>query len=182
LGAGDRFPLVFVTSPQNEVDSAWSIAQLNTYVNKVANNTDGYTGSVVASLGATWYGIGSDTAVDARNNAVVSAPVYRVDGVRIATGRSDLWDGSIENTIDVTEQNTAYTYTTVVRTGSNSDGTAATYPFGVPGNRISRGRTTYTDAFWIAGGSENDSVRRGAYAVSEEIHVVNPTGMLLLVR
>jgi hypothetical protein len=86
LVAGDTFHLVFVTSPADTIDSSWNISQLNAHVNDIANNNGGYSGSVVASVGATWYGIGSDTSVNANVNALVSAPVYRVDGVRPQRG------------------------------------------------------------------------------------------------
>jgi hypothetical protein len=60
----------------------------------------------------------------------------------------------------------------VVRTGSNSDGTAGTYPFGVGGDRITRGFATVTSSTWVGGsGSEGDGVRRSAYALSEQIQI-----------
>lgn len=188
LAGGDSFHLAFRTTNRDEVDSTWNISQLNTYVNDIANDGT-YSGSVVAGLGATWYGIGSDmtvdaqdnvTTVDARDNAFVSAPVYRVDGVRVATGYADIWDGTIENPINLTELDE--TDTSVVRTGTLSDGTAAVHAFGVDGDRIVRGFPGHTDSSWIGSQHEDegDGVRRGAYALSEEITVAIPEPSTLM--
>ena len=180
LGPGDRFHFAFVTSPVNTIDSLWTITQLNTHVNDVANDGGGYSGSLVARLGYTWYAIASDTTVDARDNALVSAPVYRIDGEQLASGYSDMWDGTIGVTLTITEKNT--TVTDVVRTGSRSDGTAGQYPFGNAGDgRISRGQNTFTSSGWIEGGSEGDGIRRHAYVLSEEIKVASH-GLLFSIK
>ena len=180
LEVGDTFHLVFITSPVDTINSEWNLTQLNAHVNDIANNTGGYSGSVVASQGLTWYAIASDTNVNANVNALVSAPVYRVDGVRVATGFADIWDGSIEATISVTEQNT--TFTGLTRTGSNSDGTKSSRPFGLPlpAGRIDRGSGNAIDTSWIVNGNEGGGVRRNAFALSEEIQIVPEPGSLAL--
>ena len=179
LAPGDKFHFVFVTSPVDTIDSTWNLTQLNAHVNDIANDGGGYSGSLFARFGYTWYAIASDTNVNARDNAVVSAPVYRLDGELIATGYSDIWDGSIATNINITEKNTVKTG--VVRTGSDSDGTAGIYPFGDGTDTyISRGYSEYSDSNWIAFGQEADSVRRSAYALSEEITIKNIVGTLFV--
>ena len=54
ITVGDTFHLVFITSPVDTMNSEWNLTQLNAHVNDIANNTGGYSGSVVASQGLTF--------------------------------------------------------------------------------------------------------------------------------
>jgi len=77
------------------------------------------------SLPVTWQAFGSfdggQSAIDRFNP---NAPIYRVDGVRIADNAADLYDGSIQNPIDVQPDGTT-PLSSAVWTGSFSDGTPA---------------------------------------------------------
>jgi hypothetical protein len=102
LSAGQSFQLVFVSSTRTARDpldgtvdgiDSTTIADWNNYVNTVASTS---TLAGISSL--TWSAIVSvsdgTTTVHARDNALVSAPVYRTDGALFASGFDDMWDGS----------------------------------------------------------------------------------------
>jgi len=77
----------------------------NDYVTGVANGA----GSVVAGKGWNWYAIASTSVVNANANALVSAPVYRVDNVRVAAGYNGMWEAGgtgekHENPININEK------------------------------------------------------------------------------
>ena len=47
----------------------------------------------------------STPSVDARDNAIIAAPVYVFDTARVATGFTDFWDGTHENSIFLDQTN-----------------------------------------------------------------------------
>lgn len=123
-GAGSFYYLAFVTSATHTAESD-DIGTYNTWVTQQANAVP-----ELNSLGVDWYVIGSTDAVDARDNIAqtvgtvpvgVSAPVYDLQGHRIADDLDDLWSGSIQHNIDQTEL--GGTYTGNVFTGSYANGT-----------------------------------------------------------
>jgi len=119
FGPGDTYQLVFVTSTTRDATSS-NINDYNDFVQDAADN---------AGLGGvTWKAICSTRSnaglvVHARDNAVVSAPVYQLDGGLFATaaGFVDMWDGDLLRPISLTEtlRRTTDMY---VWTGSNSFG------------------------------------------------------------
>lgn len=181
LNPGDTFQLIINTGTNDAPGgTSVTIADVNTFANNVANNV-GYSGSVVASLGATWFAIASTADVNARDNAVVLGPVYRVDGVKVADDLDDMWDGQIDATLDLLVDGVT-TSTEVVRTGTTSSGLASSRPFGA--SRIDRGVPNSTTD-WIGGGGNEASngPRRSVYALSEVITVAvvpEPSSLALL--
>ena len=115
LGDGDTFHLVFVTTTTRDA-SPTDIAVYNAFVQAAADGG----GSVVAGHGFTWKAIGSTETTNARDNAVVSAPVYRLDGVQVATGYADMWSGTIAHPIN--KDQTGATRNVEVWTGSTTGG------------------------------------------------------------
>ena len=126
-GAGSFYYLAFVTSGTRTAESD-DITSYNDWVTAQANAVP----ELAALRGGNldWYAIGSTAAVDARDNIAqtewkvpsgVSAPVYDLHGNRIADDLDDLWDGSIQRQINVTDQDT--TYNGDVWTGSWENGT-----------------------------------------------------------
>ena len=107
LRPGDSFHLVFATSNTTNRDSGggadnFPISQWNTFVDNAA------AASTITAIKPTltainWKAIVSTKDVDARDNALVEAPVYRLDGSRVAAGYADLWDGSIEIDLRLTQ-------------------------------------------------------------------------------
>jgi hypothetical protein len=106
-------------------------------VQGLANATTVY--DMGADEGVTWKVIGSTDAVDARDNTStnptvngIGEPIFLLDGSTIvANDYADLWDGSIQHIIDLTEQGAISTYWPF--TGTYTDGTEA------PGHPTSHG-------------------------------------------
>ena len=149
LEPGDTFQLVFVTSTQRDPNSPL-IDDYNQFVQSAAN-----AAGIGDTVGITWKAIGSTAAVDARDNAFVSAPVYRLDGVQVATSFDDLWDGVLSNPINLTE--TGSFLTTIpysgqgsTWTGTDTSGSATVYPLG-SGWNVTVGKSDKVDWKWIAG-------------------------------
>jgi hypothetical protein len=112
-----------------------------------------------------WFVMGSNATVDARDNAVVSASVYLLDGTKIATGFSDIWDGTLLAPLNRTESNDLVDVS--VWTGSGSDG--------IERNAIGEGGTvTYGDTDrvygqWMSNGFVVPSNNFRLYALSAEL-------------
>ena len=88
-----------------------NIADYNAFVTGLANSQP-----LLAALGTSWTVIASTTAVDARDNSgtnphivagvptTLGAPIYRLDGLRVADNNFDLWNGDYpQHPIAVTE-------------------------------------------------------------------------------
>jgi alpha-galactosidase len=184
LRPGDSFHLVFATSNTTNRDSGGGadnhpISDWNTFVDNAAAATT-ITAFKPTLTAATWHAIVSTTSVDARDNAAVSAPVYRLDGQRVATGYADMWDGSIENAIVLTQNLTTVpgAQSELTWSGSTSAGVAhGTYPLGNGTESALTGRASSAGGGWIAGSTAE---RRGPttslrmYALSERITIETP--------
>ena len=184
LGPGDSFHLVFATSNTTNRNSGggednYPISHWNTFVsNAAAASTVPEIQPTLAAI--NWRAIVSTKAINARDNAPVEAPVYRLDGLRVATGYADLWNGSIANPIQITQNLTVVpgAQSELTWSGSTSAGEAhGTYPLGNGANSALTGRAGSTGGGWIAGGAHE---RRGVssslrmYALSEKITVEFP--------
>jgi len=158
LAAGSEYHLAFVTGfngigyPDGTTSAGSSdIAVYNEFVNTQASYSSDLDG-------IAWYAIGSTATVDARDNAKVVAPVYRLDGTRVADGFSDMWDGQLLNAIkvdqhgvDVTTYGNSNRAWTFVFTGSDTSGQKST-PLGgsdTHPHHSEVGRPWHSDAEWI---------------------------------
>lgn len=178
LSPGDTYRLVFVTSMTTNGNDP-DIAYYNQFATDAANTQAG-----LAALATTWTAIISSTTVDARDNTGTvpftdgaGIPIYLVDGAtKVADSYADLWDGTIDNPIDVFETGAIWTAGDTVAaiwTGSNADGSAfagrsvgdAIIEFG----RINLGET---DSHWVTAASNTTGTQRRLYALSGEITVV----------
>ncbi len=192
LGVGDSFHLVF--GLDKNFSSTNTVAAFNAYVTDAANNTGSFAGgnSVVAGLGADWFVIGSEIdttpvtgfTIHARDNALVTTGVYLINGVKVADGFADMWDGTLDNAINL-QKDGVTAYTTLSHTGTTSAGFAIgsnqTFGPNTGQTRISRGFVA-TDSTWIESGNETHRTSRGVYALSESITIVavpEPTTSLL---
>ena len=120
LNPGDTYHLVFVSSTFRDANST-AIADYNAHVQAAADNATISIG-VGSSIGdIIWKAIGTTDSVNAIDNINVSGPVYRIDNVRVADDETDLFDGSIQASISITE-NGVFQLGPVF-TGSLSDGT-----------------------------------------------------------
>ena len=98
LSPGATYHLAFVTDGTTAATSA-DIETYNTFV----RNEAGRSGAITEGWGIDWFAIGSTEDIDARDNAVVSAPIYLLDGTMLATGYGDLWDGTLNDTFSVSQ-------------------------------------------------------------------------------
>jgi hypothetical protein len=102
---------VFVTSGARNATSS-NIADYNIFVQNAARSSSVLNTALTTAgfdpTSITWTAIASTSAVNARVNTQTRAtdtsrPIYRLDGALIATSYADLWDGSIRDTLNVTE-------------------------------------------------------------------------------
>ena len=181
---GDTYQLVFLTSTTRDASST-DIAVYNAFVNTAAD------GSPLTGVpGVTWYAIASTyiqpsgPGVNAKDNALVSAPVYRLDLALVATGFDDMWNSSISNPINVTEQGiqvSAAPNSAAARvwTGSHENGTFNTArSLGSTTHEIMPGYFSYNDGNWWISGSVSGVSRFDLYplyALSETLTIVAPS-------
>lgn len=172
LNPGDQYRLVFITSGITAASSS-SIDDYNAFVDSLAKAT----GSAVEDLNTTWAIIGSTTSIDARDNTHTndaagdpSVPIYRLDGQRVADSNADLWDGSINAAISITEKGgglSTYTWT-----GTATNGTKRT-PYELGSSSTYVGASFTTSSVWISAGYYTDpAVGRPVYAMSGVLTVV----------
>jgi hypothetical protein len=110
----------------------------------------------VTTLGdITWKAIASTSDVDARDNiGDPLAPIFLLDGNKVATSEADLWDGVLDHPINITELGTptdewpVWTGTCIVGTGVPP--IAIGEPYRVLGGLYSHpGRPDAADLSWI---------------------------------
>jgi hypothetical protein len=121
---GDTYHLAFVTDGGRDALSL-SIADYNLFVQTEAERP----GAITETFGIDWFAIASTSFVHARDNAVVAAPVYLLDGTKIADGFTDIWDGDIDSPLD-TDQFGAFVALPFPWTGTRVDGLASPSPLG----------------------------------------------------
>jgi len=148
--ADDTYHLVFVTLGTRNGISA-DIGDYNAFVQAAAD-----AAGIGATESVTWYAIGATATVDAKDNAVVSAPVYNMSSNMlpelVATNASDMWDGDLTSAILYTEYREIPSYSPYpparfAWTGSNTSG-EADRPLGVAKPMV--GGSNDTNGEWIA--------------------------------
>jgi hypothetical protein len=183
LQAGEKFHLVFVTSGSTQAfTSNPPISGYDTFVfNEAAlNGLTTYDASFV-----DWYALGSfsqfagpDVSAISRFNP--SFPVYRLDGVKIANDGADLWDGTIQNLLNVAPD--LSTVNAIVWTGSEVNGSPAinnaTLNNGL--NNPRAGANLSTSSLWISGTDFPYSTESHLYAFSSELTVIPEPGTTVL--
>jgi len=119
---GDTYHVIFTTAGEIQATSS-DIATYNTFVNDQAALS-----TLPGVSNTLWNAVGSTTAVDARDNAPVTAPVYRLDDVFVANGASgfgeyNFYEGDgLPNGLNV-DQHGEGSSTDIVWTGSDEFGT-----------------------------------------------------------
>jgi len=172
----DVFHLTFTTSTKQQAKSQ-DIADYNSLVQGLAD---------AAGFSAlSWKAIVSTEAVHAKDNAVVSGAVYRLDDVQVADDAADFWDGSHAAAMNLTETGGA-PLNSWTHTGSGGDG------LGIAGQHV--GNQThatmigYSDQhvskIWLEGMAVGWDNALPFYAISEKIIVGIPEpgtmGLLML--
>ena len=174
LKAGDRYRLVFVTStktwafPGADPAAPKSLDDYNAFATKTATAVP-----ALSALGTTWQAVVSvspanGTPVSAKSNTKTDpaadgagVPVYNLAGALVATNYADLWDGTIQNPIDMTELGTSPPDQGgdkhLVWTGATSSGDATGWSLLVPNSWKYFGNAMLTDTIngnptvsWIA--------------------------------
>jgi hypothetical protein len=179
LQPGDSYHLAFLTAGVHDAISA-DIAVYNAFVQKQAELNPAATGT---DVGVKWYAIASTEAVDARDNALVSAPVYLFNAfnqLKVADGYADMWDGDLQLAIARDQYGIDKPPTgdpDLVWTGSIPDGTAYSYPLGSGGlgmgGGIGVGEVTRTDR-WMHCCAGVETTLHELYALSEKLVVPIP--------
>ena len=138
LQPGDTYRLAFVTSGTRDATSS-NITDYDTFVSAAATN---------AGLPGTWQVIGSTNAVNAFDHigGNFSSPIYLLDGIIIATGSADLWDGTLTSPLSIDENGSQQI--NLVWTGTQQDGaTLVSSPLGTLSPMI--GLSWLADPNWI---------------------------------
>jgi hypothetical protein len=123
LNPGDQYRLVFITSNARNA-AATDINVYNSFVSAAANAVP-----ELASLLAEWKVIGATHDINARQNTgtdptplgATGVPIFLLNDTRIAANYDDLWDGVLENHLNITE-NGQVTDWNSVWTGSGDNG------------------------------------------------------------
>lgn len=170
LDPGATYRIAFVTSYGIAATST-SISDYNDFVNSVANNLSGYSGSELASLGTTWTAIASTSVTDAFTNigGTFSENIYLPDGTLVASGSSGLWSGGLAHAISLDQTGAASN--AWVWTGSSSNGTVW-LPLG--GYPVIAGDATASNYYWYGRGAYGSSNAFSLYGISDELTVPDP--------
>jgi hypothetical protein len=168
LKPGDMYHLAFVTRFTIDATSSL-IVDYNQFVQDQAALNPSLTGT---DMGVTWKAIASTAMVDARDNALVEAPVYLLDATtKIADGFSDMWDGTLDAPLDL-DQFVMGMVAPAVWTGSNPSGTS-NVPHFLGGIDVVAGRFS-SDSQWMDASREPNTTPLPLYALSAKLTVAVP--------
>lgn len=166
LAPGSQYRLAFVTAGTRNAGSS-QIADYNLFVTTEANLSSG-----LAALGTSWAVIGSTSAKYAYDNigGNFTIPIYNLAGQLVATGATDLWDGTIANPIGWNQYGASYSGT--VFTGTTFDGSGSSFGLGSPS--VTTGSSSLVVAFWISGPTSPSTLTHPFYAISGTLTVPTP--------
>ena len=167
LNPGDEYHLVFVTDATRDATST-DIAVYNSFVQGEAALNPSITGT---DSGVTYNAIASTSAIAGSVNAPVTAPVYLLDGTKVADGFADMWDATIQAPIDV-DQYLASGNCCDVWTGTTIFG-AIQVPLG-DANPIN-GHSLQSTSGWVAAAPRPQANSSQLYGLSSKITVAFPT-------
>jgi hypothetical protein len=126
----------------------------------------------------TWKAILSTPTIDARDHINVQGPVYNTRGEMVATGATDLWDGSIAHAIKYDEGGGDVFSDFQVWTGSNQFGFHLGNTAGPNWNNRSSfaeiGNLTSTSANWLQASTQSAGSTARLYGISPLLTVPLP--------
>ena len=180
LIAGDQYRLAFLTSATRTATSS-NIADYNAFVTGVANAVPELT-----ALSTTWKAIASTSGVFARDNTGTNpsvngtgVPIYLLNDTKLADTNLDLWDGTIDLPLNVSETGTVLLGLGSVWTGTSTAGTnCGAYTLGSVNACV--GRRISTNSQWIYNGLNGSSGAYSMYALSASLTYVPEPGTALL--
>jgi len=176
LQVGDHYHLVFMSDDTRDGTSG-DIADYDAVVRTASEDAN-----IGISDGITWFAIVStgDTngaQIDAKDHAVVSAPVYNLNPAGpelVAADFSQMWSSNHNATIQWNEHRENLG-TVDAWTGSLFDGTADTVESLYLGSSTANawcGRSTKTNAEWLEFLKPNKTIQLHVYGLSEKLTVV----------
>lgn len=174
LSPGDQYRLAFVTSATRDATST-NVADYNSFVTGVAS-----TSPSLLALGTNWTAIVSTSSVVARDNTstnpavTTGAPIYLLNDTRLADSNADLWDGSLDAPLDITELgNSVPPSTWWVWTGTLSYGTiVGSTHLGSDGLSLAyTGITSFSASQWVEGSISFIGDQNHFYAISDTLTV-----------
>ncbi len=185
LNPGDTYRLVFVTSERRDATSN-DINIYNDFVQTIATGLP-----ELDNLGLIWTAMASTPSVNARDNTGTDpspigdtgVPIYKLNGIRVVDNYDDLWDGSIDNPININELGNLLEDS--VWTGTGPDGLAES-GIALSDSAVIIGATSSVRVSWVSVDTDVQSALHHLYAVSGELDVSasspipEPTTILLL--
>ena len=177
LSPGATYHFAFVTLGATTANSG-NVADYNSFVNSEAAASTAFSGLGSVNWNAVVSTFDGANTVNAIDNAPISGEVFLLDGItRLATGETDLWDGSLENSYSI-DQNLD-TYGGDVWTGTQNTGAAAA-GFALGDIEVIHGLSGATGGAWINASVATASVTFPVYAVSDPLTVVPEPSVQLL--
>ena len=187
---GAQYRLAFVTAGTRDATS-FDLADYDAFVTAEAN-----TEAALSSI--SWQVIASASGVSARDRTetnptniwpgvpTTGVPIFLLNDVKLADDYVDLWDGTVDTTLSITQHGEP------VVSGVGHEVWSGTDEFGVLVTKRGLGQgspivgsTLYTDQSWIGAGQElNNGLLLNLYALSEVLVVpvpeARPTALLTL--
>jgi len=168
---GDQYRLAFLTSTHRNAASV-NVGDYNAFVYNAAIAVP-----ELASLGVGWNAIISTHNTDARDNTGTNpflssgVPIYLLNDTKLADDNNDLWDGSIDAPLNITELGGERL--SQVWSGTITDGTASSK---LPGSLQQLvGSSIGTEVTWIAQATHTGFGPFPFYGISNVLTV--PTGL-----
>lgn len=190
LNPGDQYRLAFVTSTTRDATSS-NIAVYNEFVTASATAQ-----TELNALGTTWTAIASTDDVDARDNTStrpsnvsggsLGVRIFLLDGSKLVDSYDDLWDGSIDRGLFISETGLEIGQANVW-TGTGTDGIAdASGALGTSDAVF--GSSGFADSFWTSASTADTAINLlRLYGLSDTLTVAavpisepEPLGMLAL--
>ena len=169
VGAGGKFRLLFITGTL----AAPALNSLGRY-NQIVQGQANAGHSAIRPYKSGVRVLASTAAVNARTNTCTTGAgsgigIYWLNGSKVADSYSDLYDGSWQNGGSGRNQHGNARSETLVSTGTNSDGTTSSFPFGsasttfgapYEGNPLNQGERGSTTNLALYGLSQVFTVRQ----------------------
>jgi len=168
LNPGDSYHLMIVTAGSRDGTSSVA-ADYDAFVQAQANQS-GLTSGVV------WKAIVSTETVDARDHALVEAPVYLLNNYLFANDITDMWNGLDDAEHGGIRNQFGQLNTWLVHTGTRTDGTAGETAFLGHGGGLNwfGNSNTQSSEGWIRSGTMYSSSSGAVYGLSEKLTVPGP--------
>ena len=171
LNLNFEYQLIFVTTATTQAIGE----DINDYDNFVTSTANAEFTGQYGYAGTRWSAVGSTSAVDARDHALIVQSVWNTAGEKVADNYSDMWDGSLDNPINYFESGSRAD--TIVWTGSATNGTGSSFNHELgddASSRATRGSTLSNNGSWISQQTSDTTNHFRMYALSETLNSTSP--------